>query len=145
MSLTAMREEALEPTPTSGYVSLTEEAEPDVVLVTFGTDLEEWDSVRFRSGLAALVNRLLEETDALVVLVGPAVGDADRLDIGRRVLEEIEKLADLLSLPVVRTEAALMREGLTSDEIRDEDGVLTEQAREALATSVLELLLQPQT
>jgi len=145
VSLTAMTEEALEPSPTSGYVSLTEEAEPDVILVTFGTDLDDWDSVRFRSGLSALVSRLLDETDALVVLVGPAVGDAERLDIGRRALGEIENLADLLSLPVVRTEAALLRAGIGPDQVRDEDGMLTEQAREALANAVLELLLQPQT
>ncbi len=144
VSVTAMTEEGLEPGPTSGYVSLTEEAEPDVVLVTFGTDLDRWDGARFRSGLAELVNRLLKDTDALIVLVGPAAGDAERLDIGRRALDEIERLANLVSLPVVRTEAALLQDGMTVDQIRDEDGMLTEQAREVLATSVLELLLEPQ-
>jgi hypothetical protein len=145
VTVTAMTEESLEPTPGSGYVNLTEEAEPDVVLVTFGTDLEQWDRVRFRSGLGGLVDRLLEETNALIVLVGPAVADPDRIDIGRRALDEMEKLADLRSLPVLRTEAALSEAGLTVEHIRDEDGSLTAQARDVLVTSVLELLLQPQT
>ncbi len=145
VTVTAMTDRNLQPNPGSGYVSLTEEAEPDVVLVTFGTDLEHWNSGSFRSGLAGLVNRLLEETDALVVLVGPAVSDADRTDIGRRALDEMEKLADLLSLPVVRTEAALLQNGLTVDQIRDDEGALTEQALSVIANSVLELLLEPQT
>lgn len=141
VSVTAMTEEGLEPGPGLGYVSLTAEAEPDVILVTFGTDLQEWDGVSFRAGLSGLVNRLLEETDALVVLVGPAIGDADRVDIGRRALEEIEKLANMLSLPAVRTEAALLQDGLSI--IRTPEGDLMTEARDVIATSVLELLLQP--
>ncbi|MFW5868837.1 MAG: discoidin domain-containing protein [Armatimonadota bacterium] len=145
VSVTAMTERGLRPSPGSGYVGLTEEADPDVLLVTFGTDLDEWDAADFRRGLAGLVNRLIEETDALIVLVGPAVGDAERIDIGRRALQEMERLADLLSLPMLRTEAAMVQEGLSADEIRDDDGALTEEARAVLATAVLELLLQPQT
>jgi hypothetical protein len=144
VSVTAMTEEGLEPSPSLGYVSMTAEAEPDVVLVTFGTDLQHWDGVRFRAGLSGLIARLLEETDALVVLVGPAVGEAERVNVGRRTLDEMEKLADLHSLPVVRTEAALLQNGLSVEEIRSEDGMLSAAARDVLATSVLELLLQPQ-
>jgi hypothetical protein len=145
VSVTAMTEQGLRPSPGSGYVGLTEEADPDVLLVTFGTDLDEWDAADFRRGLAGLVNRLIEETDALIVLVGPAVSDSEHLDIGRRALQEMERLADLLSLPLLRTEAAMVQEGLSADEIRDDDGALTEDARGVLAASVLELLLQPQT
>ena len=144
VSLTAMTEADLQPGADSGYVGLTAEAEPDVVLVTFGTDMREWDGERFRVGLTGLVRRLLDETDALVVLVGPAVNDASRVDIGRRALREMEKLADVLSLSLVRTEAALLRDGLMADDIADEDGSLSEDARRVVSTSVLELLLQPQ-
>ena len=67
------------------------------------------------------------------------------LPLLRRALDQIEKLADLRSLPVLRTEAALLQEGLPPNQIRAEDGALTTQARDVLAASVLELLLQPQT
>lgn len=145
VSVIAMTEEGLEPSPSSGYVALTAEAEPDIVLVTFGTDLQEWDQVRYRSGLSGLVNRLLDETDALVVLVGPAVGDPERVDTARRALNEMELLADMLSLPVVRTEAALLQDGLTIEELHGDNGTLSAQARNVLAGAVLELLVQPQT
>lgn len=145
VSVTAMTEEGLTPSPSLGYISLTAEAEPDVVFVTFGTDLEDWDEVSFRAGLSGLVNRLLEETDALVVLVAPVVPDEERVTIGRHALREMEKLSDALSVPVVRSEAALLREGLDVTNAWEADGELTEEARTALATTVLELLLQPKT
>ncbi|HCA45843.1 MAG TPA: hypothetical protein DEP45_00415, partial [Armatimonadetes bacterium] len=90
-----------------GHVGLTVETQPDLIFVTFGSDLRQWDRAAFRSGLTELLRRLLSDTDALVVLVGPAVSDADRLATGRRALAEMETLSGLLSLPLVRTEAAL--------------------------------------
>ncbi|MGI5816973.1 MAG: discoidin domain-containing protein [Armatimonadota bacterium] len=144
VSVTAMTTDGLEPSAESGYVGMTAEAEPDVVIVTFGTDMQQWDPAGFREGLTGLVKRLLEETDALVVLVGPAVGDPERTDIGRRALDEMERLAKLLSLPVVRTEVTLRADGLTAEAVRDDDGELSVEARSVLANSILELLLQPQ-
>ncbi len=144
VSLTAMTEEGLEACASSGFTALTAEAEPDVILVTFGSDLESWNRERFRSGLTKLARRLLDETEALVVLVGPAVGDPERVDIGRRALAEMERIADTLSLPLIRTEAAFLQEGLTAEDVRNESGAVSRQAREILATQVLELLLQPE-
>lgn len=145
VSLAAMTESGLEPSPSSGYAALTAEAEPDVVLVTFGSDLEEWDQERFRAGLTGLVRRVLEDTDALVVLIGPVPRGGESVDTARRALLEMETLTDLLSLPMVRTEVALLREGLAVEDLCDEDGGLSEEVRDILTTSVLELLLQPQT
>ena len=88
--------------------------------------------------------RLLSETDALVVLVGPAVSEVEHLATGRRALAEMETLSGLLSLPLVRTEAALLREGVSAEEIADEDGSISEGARGVIADAVLELLLHSQ-
>ncbi len=144
VSLSAMTEEGIEPAADLGYVDLTVEAQPDVVFVTFGSDLQQWDGAGFRSGLTELLRRLLSETDALVVLVGPAVSEVEHLATGRRALAEMETLSGLLSLPLVRTEAALLREGVSAEEIADEDGSISEGARGVIADAVLELLLHSQ-
>ena len=144
MSLSAMTEEGIEPAADLGYVDLTVEAQPDVVFVTFGSDLQQWDGAGFRSGLTELLRRLLSDTDALVVLVGPAVSEVEHLATGRRALAEMETLSGLLSLPLVRTEAALLREGVSAEEIADEDGSISEGARGVIADAVLELLLHSQ-
>lgn len=123
-------------------VSVIAEAGIDLALVTWGSDLQEWNQGSFRSGLTRLVGRLLEETDALVVLVGPLVTDADRVDVGRRALEEMHGTARLYSLPLVRTEVALLNEDIGADELIDGDGKLAEEVRRVVAASITELLLQ---
>lgn len=143
ITLASMGEEGLTPRAATGRMETLAEMRPDLVLITFGTDLERWDQGEFRAGLTRLLQRLLNETDALLVLVGPAVTETERVDIGRRALDEMERVGNLLSVPMLRTEVALSGEGLSADEFRNEDGGLTEETRRVIATSMLELLLQP--
>jgi len=143
VSVAAMTEEGLVPQAGSGHVGLAAEAEPDLVLVTFGSDMRSWDREAFRAGLLEALGRLLAETDAVVLLIGPVPANASRADIARRALAEMERAADVLGLPMLRTEAALLQAGLHSTDLRGEGGDLSEEARRVIATSVLELLLQP--
>lgn len=143
VSVAAMTEPGLEPDATSGHIDMVAEAQPDLILMTFGTDLTEWDREAFTSGLSNLANRLLSETDALVVLVGPLPGEGDDADVARCALREMERLAKALGLPLVRTEVALSHERLTGETVRGDDGGPSEEARRAIANAVLELLLQP--
>jgi hypothetical protein len=142
VAIKSMGEAGMLPTARAGHVGLTIDAQPDIILVTFGTDLRRWDRDSFHAGLADLIRRLLDETDALVVLVGP-VADGESADSGRRALLEMERLAALLSVPLVRTEAALLSDGLERDSLYNEDGELSDAAKASIATSVVELLLQP--
>lgn len=143
VSVAAMTERGLKPDATSGHIDMVAEAQPDLILVTFGTDLTEWDREAFASGLSNLVNRLLSETEALVVLVGPLPGESDDADVARCALREMDRLAQALGLPLVRTEVALSDERLTGETVRGDDGMPSEEARGAIANTVLELLLEP--
>lgn len=130
-------------TPDAGSSEITEviDAGPDLVLVSFGTDMTQWDAERFRSGLAAVVGRLLAESDALVVLIGPVPGD-ETVDVQRRVLREMEGVSALLGVPLLRTEVALLAEGLSGAEIIDDTGELSSAARTVIATLLLDLLVE---
>lgn len=130
-------------TPDAGSGAVTDviDAAPDLVLVSFGTDMVRWDPESFRSGLAAVLQRLLADTDALVVLVGPVSGDAETVDIARRALREMEGVADLLGLPLLRTEATLLAAGLTGADVTDGEGGLSSEARMLIATSLVDLLV----
>jgi len=128
----------------SGDVAQVIDAAPDLVLVSFGTDMARWEQEDFRSGLAAAVGRLLAETDALIVLVGPVAAHAETVDIARRALREMEGVSDLLGVPLLRTEAALLAEGLSGAEVIDGEGELSPEARTLLVASLVELLVEPQ-
>jgi len=132
-------------TPDAGTGDITHaiDAEPDVVLVSFGTDMVRWDGEAFRAGLSGVVGRLLAETDALVILIGPAPGTGELIDVARRALEEMERTADVLRVPMLRTEVLMLQEGLSAEDVIGDRGELSEEARLLIATSVLELLLQP--
>lgn len=131
-------------TPAAGSGDITEviDAAPDLVLVSFGTDLARWEPEQFREGLAAAVGRLLAETDALVVLVGPVTGDAETADTARRALRELEGISGLLGVPLLRTEAALLAEGLSGADVIDAEGKLSPEARGLLVASLVQLLVE---
>ncbi|MEA3401417.1 MAG: discoidin domain-containing protein [Armatimonadota bacterium] len=143
VSVAAMTEPGLEPDATAGHLMLLADSDPDIVLVSFGTDITNWNQEVFRSALSHLVRRLLEETDAVVVLVGPLPGDMEQTDMARRVLQTMDRLADLLGLPLVRTEVALAEEGLTGEALRGDEGGASEAAGQVIATAVVELLVGP--
>lgn len=142
VTVAAMTEDGLSPEGASGHLGMIVEEEPHLVMVSFGSDMREFERERFRSSMSSLLARLLADTEAVVLLIGP-VPREDTLEVSRRVLREMERVADALNLPLLRTEAALARADLTEDQLRDEDGALSEAARNVIATGVLELLLQP--
>ncbi|MGD9497784.1 MAG: discoidin domain-containing protein [Armatimonadota bacterium] len=131
-------------TPDAGTGDITQviDADPDLVLVTFGTDVVHWDAEAFRSGLAGVLGRLLAETDGLVVLVGPRPGVGEGIDIARRALLEMERAANLLGIPMLRTEALLLAEGLSGEDLTGDRGEPSERARTLVATSIVQLLVQ---
>jgi len=143
VTVSAVAHAGMTPDAGSGDVTEVIDAAPDVVLVSFGTDMVHWDAGGFRAGLGAVVGRLLAETDALVVLVGPAPRGQEMVDTARRALAQMERTGELLGVAVVRTEAALLAEGLTVEDVPGDDGGLSEAARQVIATAVLELLVQP--
>lgn len=143
VSVSAVSHPGMTPDAGSGDVVEVIDAAPDVVLVSFGTDMLHWDREAFRAGLAAVVSRLLAETDALVVLVGPVPRNDETLDTARRALAQMEGTAEFLGVAVVRTEAALLAEGLSGEAVMTDDGELSPAARRLIATSILELLVQP--
>ncbi len=143
VALELMGDEGLNPSRAIDYVAQIAENEPDVALVTFGTDAKGISRRGFREALTKLLDRLLTETDALVVLIGPAVDSEEQVEIGRQVLDEMELIANLFGLPLLRTEAALLAENLSIADLRNDDGGLTEKSRDVVTTSLLELLLLP--
>ena len=143
VTVSAVAHPGMTPDAGSGDVTEVIDAAPDVVLVSFGTDMVHWDGEDFRAGLGAVVGRLLAETDAVVVLVGPVPRDEEMVNTARRALAQMERTAELLGVAVVRTEAALLAEGLSVEDVLDDDGELSEATRRVIATSVLELLVQP--
>lgn len=133
-------------TPDAGSGDITEviDAAPDLVLVSFGTDMALWDQGDFRGGLGAVMGRLLAESDALVVLVGPVPDGAATVDVQRRALREMEGVSALLGVPLLRTEAALLAEGLSGAAVIDDAGELSPKARTLIVTSLLDLLVEPE-
>lgn len=144
VSVVPVAHAGMTPDAGSGDVAQAIDAAPDLVLVSFGTDLAHWEPDAFRGGLAAAVGRLLAETDALVVLVGPVAGEAQTVDTARRALRELEGISGLLGVPLLRTEAALLAEGLSGADVIDAEGRLSPEAQGLLVASLLQLLVEPE-
>lgn len=128
-------------------------ADPDLLVVTLGTDSEGYLPAGLRGDLAMLLERLAEETGGLVVVMGPAPDpeDAETLDSVRAVANELENTALFMDLPMLRTERALLVAGVPIWEKAPADGgnaeaparALTEDARRVIAEKLMQLLTQP--
>lgn len=122
---------------------------PDLVLITFGADLTAWDEQQFRGDLARLARELLSQTEALVLLVGPppmqeGVAGAwkQAVELRQRVAYELEQLARLLGLPMLRTEAALRAADAPMEELCGRGRELRPAGHRVVAERLLELLMQ---
>lgn len=124
-------------------------AAPDLCLLTLGTDCDGLVSATLRRDLTELVTRLCAELPGLVVLVGP-VPDPENtktLQAVRQIALEMEQLAQVLHLPMLRTERALLLAGVEVWQRPpgpgNEPPSLTDDARRTIAERLVELLTQP--
>ncbi len=123
---------------------------PDLVLLSFGADLTEWDQRQFRTELGKLTRELMEQTDGLVVLVAPPPVKEDPADpenkllsVRRRAAWELEQMARFHGLPMLRTEAALRATKSPMEELVGADGNLLAAGHQVVADRLFELLMQP--
>jgi hypothetical protein len=121
--------------------------DPDIVLVTFGSDYQTYVPRVLRRDMAELLERMSVEVSGLLVLVGPALDqdDEERVDTVRGVARELAQTAQVMGLPMLRTERALLDAGVEAaceTDPDDDTRRLSEQARHAIAEALVELLTQ---
>ncbi len=123
---------------------------PDAVLLTFGSDLRAWDERQFRRDLGKLTRDLLDETGGLVILVAPPPMQESEPGapkpasaIRRQAARELEALARLLSVPMLRTETALRVTGTPIAELCQGAGGLLPAGHWVVAERLMDLMMQP--
>lgn len=123
--------------------------DPDIVLVTFGSDYNSYVPRVLRRDLTELLDRMSVEVSGLIVVVGPALDqdEEERADAVRGVARELEQTARVMGLPMLRTERALLDAGVEAPfetNADDDTRQLSEEARRAIGEALVELLTQSQ-
>lgn len=122
-------------------------AQPDLCLLTFGTDCDGHVPASLRRDLTELAHRLSVELGGLLLLVGPVPDpeDTKTLESVREIAVAMEQTALFLNLPMLRTERALLDAGVDFWQRPDADGqapTLTDDARRTIAERLVALLMQ---
>jgi lysophospholipase L1-like esterase len=123
---------------------------PDVVLVCLGlADALNWNGGRFRFSLNEIIQRLVERTEAAVILIVPppishdpnVAQDRDATGCSSEEAADIVRAVGLLNnVPVVDTPAVFAASGRPASDLYMDSLHLSQEGQEAIAQAVLSVL-----